>query len=327
MNPRLWLTPLALAACIESGPTSHELSAGARATRDEPSTAPVATSPLAPTSLALPLLATLPVRPLAPHTGYARDQFGPTWADADRNGCDTRNDILRRDLTATIFKPASRQCVVIAGTLADPYTGIRIYFERGGGAQIDVDHVVALSNAWATGAATWPFKKRIALANDPLNLLAADATANRAKGDADAATWLPPDPAYHCAYVARQVAVKARYGLWLTPQERDAIAAVLRRCPEQPAPVGDAPLLAPINPPEPPAPKTSALNHPSTAKPRPIPTPKPTPKPTPTPTTTTDPNYGTCKAAKANKAGPYIRGQDPEYAFYKDRDGDGVVCE
>ena len=156
-----------------------------------------------------------------------------------------------------------------------------------------------------TGAADWPFKQRLALANDPLNLLAVEASANRAKSDGDAATWLPPNHAYRCAYVARQIAVKAKYGLWVTPPEREAMARVLRACPDEPAPVGDAPILAPINPPAPTEPVQQAKAA----------------------TRATDPDYGTCKQAKANRAGPYVRGKDPEYAYYQDRDGDGVVCE
>lgn len=279
------------------------------------------------------LLATLAVQPRAAKLGYARDQYGPAWADTDRNGCDTRNDILRRDLAGASFKPGTRDCVLLSGTLADPYTRAQIRFERGGASEVDVDHVVALGNAWVTGAAQWPFKQRVALANDPLNLLAVEAAANRAKGDGDAATWLPPNHAFRCAYVARQIAVKAKYGLWVTPPEREAMARVLRACPDEPAPVGEAPILAPLNLREPearPEPVAASPRSPGPApeaasRPRPSPTPEaasPTPQ-----TRAPDPNYGTCKQAKAHRAGPYVRGRDPEYAYYQDRDGDGVVCE
>lgn len=276
------------------------------------------------------LLATLPVREHASKSGYGREQYGPSWADADRNGCDTRDDILRRDLAGVTLKPGTRDCVVVSGDLVDLYTGTRIRFEKGGTAQVDIDHVVALGNAWVTGAASWPFRQRVALANDPLNLLAAQAAANRAKGDGDAATWLPPDPAAHCVYVARQVAVKAKYGLWVTAAERDAMATVLASCPEQPAPVGDAPTLAPIAPPEPEPDHGSAHERPRAPAHEvhrepgpPIEAPAP-PKP---PARTPDPNYGTCKQARANHSGPYVRGRDPEYAYYRDNDSDGIVCE
>ena len=287
---------------------------------------------------ALALLASLSVQPHAPADGYTRERFGPAWADADRNGCDTRNDILRRDLGDVTVKPGTRDCVVLAGTLADPYTGTKIRFERGGASEVDVDHVVALRDAWLTGAAAWPYRQRIALANDPLNLLAAQAASNRSKGAGDAASWLPANAAFRCDYVARQVAVKAKYRLWVTPPEREAMARVLAACPGILAPVGDAPILAPIEPAEPAAPAAPAADA-GHARTRPPTTPTRTepaherarPPTTPTRTepaaATADPNYGTCKQAKANHAGPYVRGRDPEYAYYRDADGDGVVCE
>jgi hypothetical protein len=263
------------------------------------------------------LLAALAVKGRAPKTGYAREQFGRAWADVDRNGCDTRDDILRRDLVGPTFRPGARACVVLSGTLTDPYTGAQIPFEHGV-TGVDIDHVVALGDAWAKGASQWPPERRLALANDPLNLLAVDASANRSKGDGDAATWLPPSRAYRCKYVARQIAVKAKYQLSLTQAEHDAMAAILSACPDEPAPVGDAPTSAPIAHHEP---RASA---PASA-PRPAEPPSP-PSPTGRPAAT-DPNYGTCKQAKANRKGPYVRGRDPEYDYYQDRDADGVVCE
>ena len=134
-----------------------------------------------------------------------------------------------------MLKAGTRGCVVLRGTLRDPYTGRTIAFIRGEGtsALVQVDHVVALSDAWQKGAQRLSYEGRTALANDPLNLLAVDGPTNQRKGDGDAATWLPPQHAYRCAYVARQVAVKARHGLWVTAAERDAIAQVLRSCPSQ----------------------------------------------------------------------------------------------
>jgi hypothetical protein len=129
--------------------------------------------------------------------------------------------------------------VVLSGRLADPYTGRTITFRRGQDTSDDVqiDHVVALSNAWQTGAQQLDARTRELFGNDPLNLLAVDGPTNSAKGDGDAATWLPPARAYRCAYVARQVAVKAKYGLWVTSAERDAIARILGGCPGEPLPV------------------------------------------------------------------------------------------
>ncbi|WP_370633165.1 DUF1524 domain-containing protein [Pseudarthrobacter sp. L1SW] len=183
------------------------------------------------------LLATLPVKGRAPKTGYERALFGPTWADVDRNGCDTRNDILRRDLT-DITHTSSVPCTVKTGILADPYTGTTISFIRGTttSSAVQIDHVVALSDAWQKGAQQLTTEQRTAFANDPLNLQATDGPTNQQKGDGDAATWLPPSKGFRCEYVARQVSVKARYSLWVTQAEHDAIAVILAGCPGQPAP-------------------------------------------------------------------------------------------
>ena len=166
----------------------------------------------------------LPVKGRAPMTGFSRAQFGPAWADVDRNGCDTRNDILARDMVGETFKARTHNCVVLTGTLQDPYTGKTIKFVRGPNSRaVEVDHVVSLANAWATGAQRLTPAQRWAFANDPLNLLAVDGPTNQRKGSGDAATWLP-QASYRHDFVARQIAVKAKYGLWVTPAERDALA-------------------------------------------------------------------------------------------------------
>jgi hypothetical protein len=182
------------------------------------------------------VLTTLMVKGRGPKTGYEREQFGAAWSDVDRNGCDTRNDVLNRDLTAKEWRPGTHQCVVIAGVLHDPYTGRRLVFAKAEAWEVQIDHVVALSDAWQKGAAQWDDVRRRAFANDPLNLLAVDGPTNLRKGDGDAATWLPPARAYRCRYVARQIAVKAKYALSVTPAEHDAMARVLSRCPEQRVP-------------------------------------------------------------------------------------------
>jgi hypothetical protein len=181
---------------------------------------------------ALAQLETIPVKGRAPKTGYSRDGFGPAWADVDRNGCDTRNDILARDLEGETFKPGTQDCVVATGTLADRYTGTTITFVRGNtsSSAVQIDHIVALSDAWQKGAQQLSADQRLQLANDPLNLMAADGPTNSAKGDKDAATWLPPNKVFRCEYVARQTAVKAKYQLWVTPAEHDAIAGILDTC-------------------------------------------------------------------------------------------------
>lgn len=192
----------------------------------------------ASTKTAAVVLETLAVKGRAPKTGYDRAQFGPAWSDVDRNGCDTRNDILNRDLTSIVYKPGTRDCVVFSGTLVDPYSGEQISFLRGVATSSDVqiDHVVALSNAWQTGAFKLTYEKRLAFANDPVNLLAVKGRLNSQKGDGDAATWLPPQKNIRCAYVAQQIVVKAKYGLWVTPPEKAAMVSLLAKCPGFKAP-------------------------------------------------------------------------------------------
>jgi hypothetical protein len=174
----------------------------------------------------------------AAKTGYTRAQFGQTWADVDRNGCDTRNDILKRDLTGEVFKEKTRECVVLSGTLIDPFSGETINFVRGNmsSMEVQIDHVVAMSNAWQTGAFKLSVKERTAFANDPMNLLAVKGRLNSQKGDGDAATWLPPLKSFRCDYVARQIAVKIKYKLWFTAPEKEAMIRILKSCPEKALP-------------------------------------------------------------------------------------------
>ncbi len=177
-------------------------------------------------------LDSLAVKGRAPKTGYTRAQFGQTWADVNRNGCDTRNDILQRDLTNILFRTGTRNCVVESGKLVDPYSGITIDFVKGNktSMEVQIDHVVALSNAWQTGAFKLTLTKRTEFANDPDNLLAVQGRLNSQKGDGDAATWLPPLKSYRCTYVSKQIAVKAKYGLWVTAPEKAAMKSILAKC-------------------------------------------------------------------------------------------------
>jgi hypothetical protein len=193
------------------------------------------TAPTAPPGSAAAALAALPVKGRAPRTGFTRAAFGQSWRDIDRNGCDQRNDVLARDLDGPAFKPGTRDCLVLSGTLSDPYTGQPVGFLRGQltSDDVQIDHVVALSDAWQTGAQQLDPAARERFANDPLNLVATAGPVNQAKGDSDAASWLPPLRSAWCPYVARQVAVKSAYGLWVTNAERDTIAAVLAGCPAQ----------------------------------------------------------------------------------------------
>lgn len=199
----------------------------------------------------------LAVKGRAPLTGFTRAMFGPAWEDVNDNGCDTRDDVLAAQLTSVVLQDA---CRVRSGTVADPYTGRALRYLRGH-SSVDIDHVVALGNAWQTGAQQLSAATRAAFANDPLNLLAVSASANRAKGDSDAASWLPGQRSYRCAYVARQVAVKGKYRLWTTRAENTAIALILARCPEQIAPTaGAGPSGAP--PTSPVAPRTPSRSSP-----------------------------------------------------------------
>ena len=263
---------------------------------DTSSVEPQGTAPIGSdeASEALRILNTLPVKGRAPKTGYSRAQFGDAWSDIDHNGCDTRNDILNRDLTAKQHKN-SRGCVVISGILNDPYTGKVINFMRGKDTseQVQIDHVVALSDAWQSGAQEISAQERLQLANDPENLLAVDGPANQQKSDSDAATWLPANASFRCSYVARQIRVKAKYHLWVKPAEKEAMINVLTPCagaaeaPPAPVPQVDTPLA------QNPAPALA---------------------------------FQTCADARAAGYRNMHRGA-PGYSDHLDRDGDGIACE
>lgn len=179
-------------------------------------------------------LAELPVKGRAPDTGYDRDEFNH-WIT--RDGCDTRARILERDAEPEWTELDSDGCVVGA-RIDGPYSGEQITEDPGPASDVDIDHVVALADAWRSGAQQLSDDEREQLANDPLNLLAVDDGLNQQKSDSNAASWLPPNKIYRCEYVARQVAVKTEYGLWVTSAERDAIDRVLGGCPNEPLPAG-----------------------------------------------------------------------------------------
>lgn len=180
-------------------------------------------------------LSSLEVKGRAPKTNYSRAQFSNGWGEVDN--CDVRNYILRRDLSDVTLVPFT--CNVATGTLSDPYTAKIINFVRGPSTSDDVqiDHVVALSDAWQKGAQQLSARDRYMFANDPLNLLAVVGSANQEKADGDAATWLPASKPYRCSYVARQIAVKQKYTLWVTSAEYQAMSRVLQECPDQVLPL------------------------------------------------------------------------------------------
>lgn len=281
---------------------------------DTSSVEPQGTAPIGSdeASEALRILNTLPVKGRAPKTGYSRAQFGDAWSDIDHNGCDTRNDILNRDLTAKQHKNP-RGCVVISGILNDPYTGKVINFMRGKDTseQVQIDHVVALSDAWQSGAQEISAQERLQLANDPENLLAVDGPANQQKSDSDAATWLPANASFRCSYVARQIRVKAKYHLWVKPAEKEAMINVLTPC----AGAAEAP------PAPKPAPDTPAPVVPASA-PAPVPQVDAPPAQNPAPALA----FQTCADARAAGYRNMHRGA-PGYSEHLDRDGDGIACE
>lgn len=243
------------ASAQESSTTSAVPSPSAAATATPSTASPTAEAsvppppdPVAPlpetapaeTGSALNAARALAVAPPSATSSYDRELFAWRGLDLDRNGCDSRNDVLRRDLTDLVVREGTQGCKVDAGTLAEPYTGDTIFFVVGGGPTNDggvqIDHVVALANAWASGADAWDSATLQTFGNDPLNLLAVDGDANQSKGASNAAEWLPPNAAFNCEYVSRQVAVKTAYSLSVTASELDAMERVLAGCPDQPLP-------------------------------------------------------------------------------------------
>jgi hypothetical protein len=194
--------------------------------------AEAATTPKATT-----VLAKIPIKGRAPKTGYDRALFSDGWGNI--GSCDTRNYILERDLVSITWRN-SPNCTVATGILNDPYTAKKIYFVRGVGTSnaVQIDHVVPVSDAWQKGAQKLDSATRYSIYNDPLNLLAVDGISNMQKSDSDAASWLPPNRKYWCPYVARQIAVKYKYHLWVTSAEHDAMARVLATCPNRLIPRG-----------------------------------------------------------------------------------------
>jgi hypothetical protein len=244
-------------------------------------------------------LSTLAVKGRAAKTGYDRASFR-FGADVDNDGCDTRDDVLARDLVdRTVL--ADDQCETGSGTLTDPYSGRRIDYEHDT-TSVDIDHVVALDDAWVSGAFGWDEDTKVRFANDPLNLLAVDYSLNRQKGSGDAATWLPPLKSYRCAYVARQIAVKAKYRLWVKPAERAAMERILSACPGQRLPRRTSRPTAPVATTQAQASGQGASTPPATGP------------------------FANCAEAKAAGAAPVHVGE-PGYAPHLDRDGDGTGCE
>ena len=307
---------------------------------------------------ALEQLDRIPVKARDTKVDYDRGYFGAGWFDPDGNFCGTRDDILRRDLTDIIIEPNTRECGVKSGTLDDPYTAKVIAYKRKAsdlngslpweGTTVQIDHVVALADAWDKGAQLLPRPERIAFANDPLNLLAVDTAASLVKGSSDAASWLPPNTAFWCEYVSIQTAVKAKYGLWMTQAESDRIREILTLdCAGQPVPeagqtqnhqdaepeptpepVVEPPYVAPAPEPAPePVPEQPYIAPEPYVDPEPYVPPVDTyipPAPVPAPPAAV--YYANCTAVKAAGAAPiypWSPGWQPKF----DRNNDGVGCE
>jgi Protein of unknown function (DUF1524) len=171
-------------------------------------------------------LSALVVREVDRAQDYRADLFGAASPDA----CGTREAILRRDLVDPVMR--TRTCVVLRGTLRDPYTAVTLPFQRGAttAKTLAVDHLVSLADAWHKGARLWYEQRRTEFANDPRNLIAASAAGAVERSFRDASEWLPPNEAFRCEFVARQIDVKSAYGLWVTDGEKRAMADVLRTC-------------------------------------------------------------------------------------------------
>jgi len=217
---------LGLVACAPSVPAT-----AARPAPTATSSAPPrpGSTPTAAQGALVAMIDALPVSSSTPPAKYVRADFGAAWADTDRNGCDTRNDVLARDLLDAQTKPDTRGCVVTSGVLHDPYTGTTLTWTKAGGG-IDIDHVVPLEQAWAAGAWTWTTERREQFANDLPELQATVSSTNRAKGDSPIQTWTPPDPTYLCTYTTRWVQTKTTWQLTVTQDEKTRLLHLATNC-------------------------------------------------------------------------------------------------
>ncbi|MFE7628911.1 excalibur calcium-binding domain-containing protein [Kocuria sp. NPDC057446] len=307
--------------------TTSSPAASSPAAPSAPAEPPTATAPAqetvtaAASSEALTALNGLTVAARGTMSGYDRESSFGGWIDANGDCADTRQEVLARDLDDVV---SADGCKFDSGVLApDPYTGATINFVRGPATSSDVqiDHVVSLGNAWITGARNFSQNQRVELSNDPLNLLAVDGPANQAKSDKPADEWLPDNVNVHCEFVAIQIAVKAKYELWVSAPEKNAMTEVLTDCQGQELPteatmaVGDIAGNAPALAPEPVAPAPVA--------PAPV---APAPEPVPAAPAAPAGGFANCSAARPAGAAPLYVGS-PGYAPKLDRDGEGVACE
>ena len=251
---------------------------------------------------AMRLLRQLPVR-AETGAGYVRAKFGSGWTDANHNGCSTRSEVLIKE--SKVHPRQGAGCRLTLGTWLSIYDGVR--FTAYG--SLDIDHMVPLAEAWASGARGWTAGTRSAFANDlgyVYSLNAVSATSNRSKGDREPGSWMPSNGAYRCTYLASWVAVKWRWRLSVDASEKRGLVAGLTSC-------GSRALIAT------PSRATVRLGSGGSSGGG--------SGTTPPPSSGNDPRFATCTAAKAAGFGPYYRGRDAEYSWYTDRDSDGIACE
>ena len=263
---------------------------------------PVLAAPkvLASTVSSSSLLTELVVTNEAFSSTYKRSSFRH-WIDADSNGCDTRRDVLAAESIKSV------NCRTLSGgAWVSAFDGMRTTNASG----FDVDHMVPLKEAWESGAHSWNAATRASFANDLAyehSLIAVSARSNRSKSDRDPNNWMPPATAFHCQYVGRWIAVKYRWSLTVDPTEKSFLESKVASC-------GSASDVA--------APQKASV---AVGQ---APVVQPTPTPTQAPQAGTHPRFSSCtEAARFGYRGPYVRGVNPEYAWYQDRDRDGLVCE
>ncbi len=162
--------------------------------------------------------------------------FGPAWTDdydgpGGHDGCGTRDNVLAKDMTDLVFKTGTHNCVVLEGTLADPYSGTVMQFSKSDASKVQIDHIYPLSAAWDMGANGWLPEKRIRFANDiDFNLMAVNGSDNQSKSDKTPSHWLPPNESYHCYYAGKYLSVAAQYRLPITQADQRALSAVSETC-------------------------------------------------------------------------------------------------
>ncbi len=242
------------------------------------------------------LLKQVPVRAES-NASYSRSKFAE-WSDADRDGCDTREEVLIEE--ARVKPRVGSGCRLYGGRWVSVYDRTT----TGSPSGLDIDHMVPLAEAWGSGARSWNAASRARFANDlgyGGSLIAVSASSNRSKSDRDPAAWMPTNTAYRCDYAKTWVATKWRWGLSADAAEKSSLTRALSSC------------------------RTMQINKPARANP--VRVPGGGPDGDAGSGGGTDTRYATCAQAKAHGLGPYVKGRDREYGWYRDGDGDGIVCE